>query len=173
MKINRISFILLCLFFSFTVLAGAHLSILSWKQEDISETQKAYLNPLEKVSVYVGKLEDPTEWDTETIEEDVLEMQKSRAEITSFFGLSDYYIGEYHYDDSDEQFFILTLSGSYLNINGQPVYFKEINIRYGHLGSQIKINGQDFDKVQGFDLSEVVSNEKNKLLTELKAFEEK
>lgn len=171
MKIKR--FILIVLFLlSFTVLAGAKLDFLSWQKEEISETQIAYKNPEEKISLYIGKLEDPTEWDADNIEEEILEMQKSRAEIVSFFGMKDYHIGQFDFDESDEQFSILALSGSYIDVSDDTIYFKEINLRYGHLGAQIKINGSDYDKIQSFDLSEAINNEKAKLVAQLRIYEE-
>ncbi len=171
MKVSRFILVVLLLL-SFTVLAGVKLDFLSWQKEEISENQIAYQNPDGKISLYIGKLEDPTEWDSENLEEEILEMQKSRAEIVSYFGMKDYHIGEFDYEELDEQFSILTLSGSYQDINGDTVYFKEINLAYGHIGSQIKINGPDYEKIQSFDLSEIMTNEKSKLIAQLRIYEE-
>lgn len=170
MKMHQI-LLIISLLFSFTVIAGAKLDILSWSKEETSEDQTSYISPEKKVSLSISKLKDPTEWDIENLEEEILEMQKSRAEIISFFGMSEYYISHYEYDDSDEQFFILTLSGSYQDIDDETVYFREINIRYGHIGTQIKINAPDYDQLQDFDLSDILKNEKAKLIEELKGYE--
>ena len=170
MKMHQI-LIISSLLLSFTVIAGVKLDILSWTKEETSEDQISYISPEKKVSLSIGKLKDPTEWDTENLEEEILEMQKSRAEIISFFGMSEYHIGHFEYDDSDEQFFVLTLAGSYQDIDDETVYFKEINIRYGHIGTQIKMNGPDYDQLQDFDLSDILKNEKMKLIEELKGYE--
>lgn len=159
----RIKLIFILLISSTSIFAQIFENFKDWKKDEVSKLYSVLTNPDQKISVHISKLDSISEWKHETLEEDIKTIEIQRREVSEFFGLTEYHLSNFELDSSDENYEVLTINGSYKDLRGDIVHFREINIYYSHKGTQVKIISEEIESINKLKVQELITEIKSEL----------